>query len=159
MQTLNFDWYYHVRVIGKTLTLPKHGGIILNSTSQTREKWNFLVFNRVDLFRVFTFTFCLEKTVRENNWMGTTSVDVMFSLLIFFENAIPNITRSQLCLQFFLKKHETPWQRHLKGTLQLKILRTWIKICVEPATRYLTYNFMLLFLSNKPSFKIYPSVD
>ena len=51
----------------------------------------FELYEAAMVFRVFIFTFCLEKTVRENNWMGTTSADVMFSLLFFFENAIPNI--------------------------------------------------------------------
>ena len=38
----------HVGVIGKTSTLPKHGGIILNSMIQTREKWDPLVLSRAD---------------------------------------------------------------------------------------------------------------
>ena len=68
-------------------------------------------------------------------------------------------TWSQLCSKFFLSNYEAPWQRHLKDTLQLKILRTWINIGAEHATRHLTYYCMLLFLSNKPSFKTVSSVD
>ena len=41
--------------------------------------------------------------------------------------------------------------RHFDN-LQLKILKTWINIGVEPAARFLTYYSMLLFLSDKPSF-------
>ena len=48
--------------------------------------------------------------------------------------------------------YETRWQWHLRDTLQLKILRTWIIIGVEPAPRHLIYYSMLLFLSSKPSF-------
>ena len=45
MPTLNVD-YYQVRVIGKTLTLLKQEDIILNSITQTGEKWDSLVLNR-----------------------------------------------------------------------------------------------------------------
>ena len=44
----------------------------------------------------------------------------------------------------------TKW--HMKDTLQLKILRTWINVGVEPAPRHLTYCSMLFFLSNRPTF-------
>ena len=40
------------------------------------------------VLRVFIFVFYLETTVRENNWMGTTSVAVV---VIFFEGAIPKV--------------------------------------------------------------------
>ena len=30
--------------------------------------------------------------------------------------------------KYFLNIYEAHWQRHLKGTLQLKILRKWINI-------------------------------
>ena len=35
---LNVDKNYQVKVTGKTLALPKHGDIIINSMSQKREK-------------------------------------------------------------------------------------------------------------------------
>ena len=38
-------------------------------------------------FRVSIFTFSLETTVRENNWMGTTSAAVR---VIFFESVLRN---------------------------------------------------------------------
>ena len=48
MQTLNVDLDYQVKVIGKTLTLLKQKDIILNSMTQTREKWDSLAFSRGD---------------------------------------------------------------------------------------------------------------
>ena len=77
----------------------------------------------------------------------------------FFWRCHSESTWSQLCSKFFLNNYEAPWQRHLKDTFQLKILRTWINIGVEPAKRHLTYYCMLLFLSNKPNFKIESSFD
>ena len=77
----------------------------------------------------------------------------------FFRRCHSESTWSQLCSKFFFNNYGAPWQRHLKDTLQFKILRTWINVGVAPTTRHLTYYFMLLFLSNNPSFKIEPSVD
>ena len=48
MQTLNVHQDYQVGVIGRISTLPKHGDIILNSTSQSKEKWVSLVLSRAD---------------------------------------------------------------------------------------------------------------
>ena len=76
--------------------------------SQTREKWDSPVLSRGNFewyegamvlvtfkwyesamaFRVFIFIFCLETTVRENNWMGTTSATVT---VFFFEGVIPKV--------------------------------------------------------------------
>ena len=41
MQTQNVDYDNLVRVIGKTLTLPQHEDIILNSMNQTRQMQHF----------------------------------------------------------------------------------------------------------------------
>ena len=46
MQTLNVDFVYQVRVIGKFLNLPEQEDIILNSTS--KRKWDFRVVSRED---------------------------------------------------------------------------------------------------------------
>ena len=43
------------------------------------------------VFRVLIFIFCLEATVRESNWMRTTSVLVM---VIFFETDILKVQSS-----------------------------------------------------------------
>ena len=119
--------------------------------------WWLLNDMKVPWYSWFHFYFLFRNNgVRESNWMGTTSVVVM---VIFFRRCHSESTWSQLCSKFFLNNYEAPWQRHLKDTFQLKILRTWINIGVEPATRHLTYYCMLLFLSNKPSFKTVSSVD
>ena len=90
--------------------------------TQTRKKWNFLVLSRADFWMVwrchgipyFHFLFfCLEPTVKKNTWMRTISITV---------------TWYQLCSKFFLNIYEVHWQRHLKDTLQLKILQQWINI-------------------------------
>ena len=112
-------------------TLSKHGEIILNTMSQKIEKWDSLVLGRGDFWIIwrchgipcFHFIFCLETTVKENNWMGTTSVAVVVT---FLRSCHSESTWSQPCSKFFLNNYEAPWQRHLKDTLQLKILRTWI---------------------------------
>ena len=46
----------------------------------------------------------------------------------WFRSAVLKVTWFQLCSKFFLNNYEAHWQRHLKDTLQLKILRTWINI-------------------------------
>ena len=50
MQTLNVDEDWRVRIIGKTLPLPRHKDIILNSMTQTKEKWDSL--SRADICMV-----------------------------------------------------------------------------------------------------------
>ena len=42
----------------------------------------------------------------------------------YFKSAVLNVTWFQLCSNFFLSNCKARWQRHLKYTLQLKILRT-----------------------------------
>ena len=64
--------------------------------NQTREKWNSLFWVEVTfewyegamVLGVFIFIFCLETTVRENNWMRTNSVAV---IVIFCESVIPKV--------------------------------------------------------------------
>ena len=91
--------------------------------TQTRKKWNFLVLSRADFWMVwrchsipyFHFLFfCLEPTVKKNTWMRTISITV---------------TWYQLCSKFFLNIYEVHWQRHLKDTLQLKILQQCSDFC------------------------------
>ena len=65
----------------------------------------------------------------------------------FFVRVIPNVLDHSYV-------HDALWQRHLKDSLQLNILRTWNNTGVESVPRYLTYYCMLLFLSNKPSSQI-----
>ena len=73
MQTLNVDSDWQARIIGKTLTLPKHKDIILSSMTQTTKKWDSLVLNRADFwivmkvqwYSVFSFLFfSFEATIK-----------------------------------------------------------------------------------------------
>ena len=148
--------------------------------SQAREIWDFLVLSRdtfewcegamvlmtfrwyegAMVFCVSIFSFCKETTVIERKqWDGNDFCRCyrcygnIFSKVSFRKYLVTAM------FKVLSQNYEAPWQRHLKNTLQLKILRTWTNIGVESATRNLTYNCMLLFLSNKPSFKIKPSVD
>ena len=103
---VSIDWDCLVRFNGKTLALPKHENIKLNSMIQTREKsntyfWAELAFEWREgamVFRVFIFTFfslrvcvCLKPTVQKSTCMRATAVTVMipctkmkFSIKDFF---------------------------------------------------------------------------
>ena len=133
MQTLNVDLDYQVKVIGKTLTLLKQKDIILNSMTQTREKWDSLVFSRGDFWMIWRyhgilyihFYFLFRNNVwREqldkNNFCHCHS----FFFFFFFWKWYYESTWLQLCSEFFLNNYEALWEQHLKDTLQLKILRT-----------------------------------
>ena len=80
--------------------------IILKSMSQTKEKLDFLVLSRYDLWivwichgipRVNFYYFCLERTVRKDTSMRTTSITVR---VIFFESGILKVTWSQFIYLF-----------------------------------------------------------
>ena len=95
-----------VRVIEKTLILPKHA----------REKWTF---HFTLWYFVFSFLFFgLEPTVRKSTWMRTTSVALMVVFLKIFS-------------KLFLTNCKLYWQQHLRDILQLKVLRKWINICAN----------------------------
>ena len=73
MQTLNVDYDLQTRIIGKSLTVPKHKDIILSSMTQTTEKLDSLVLSRADFSMVrrchgilcfHFYFFCLEATVK-----------------------------------------------------------------------------------------------
>ena len=77
---------WQARIIGKTLTLPKHEDIILNSMIETREKLDSLDLSRADFCMVgrchgipcfHYFFFCLEAKVKKITWMVTISVKIM----------------------------------------------------------------------------------
>ena len=105
--------------------------------TQSREKWNYLVLRRADIWmvrswchdiRIFIFIFlsrpnCKKEHLDENylhHGYGN-----------YFESAILKVTWHQLCSKFFLNINEAHWQWHLKDTLQLKIIRQWIRIRVN----------------------------
>ena len=89
------------------------------------------------VFCVFIFIFCLETMVK------TTFVAVM--VILFFESVTPKVLHHSCW--------NAPLQRPLKVTLQLKILRTWINIGVEPAPRHLTYYLRFSFSQTSQLFK------
>ena len=70
------------------------------------------------VFCVFIFISMLWEC--ERNWVKTTSVTVMG----FFWKYHSESTWSQQSSKFSINNYEAPWQRHLKDTLQLKILWT-----------------------------------
>ena len=111
MQTLNVHQDYQVGVIGRIPTLPKHGDIILKSTSQSREKWDSLV---------LCFYFCF--LFRANGKRTTDGNNLRHYYGVFFETTILK-----------LLDHSVAIRRHFdngiwKDSLQLKILRIWINI-------------------------------
>ena len=102
--------------------------------SQTKEKCDSLVLSRSDLWRawrchgiprVCCYYFCLEPTVRKDAWMRTTSVNVMafFSKVAFWKLLDHSYVQSSF--QIITRHIENSI---LKDTLQLNILRTWIKL-------------------------------
>ena len=78
------------------------------------------MFEGIMAFYVFIFIFCLEQTVKRNNWRRTISVTVM---VIISEVSFWKLLDNSNVLGSFstITRH-----RHLKDNLQLKILRTWI---------------------------------
>ena len=46
----------------------------------------------------------------------------------FFESAALKVTWSQLCSKFFRNNYNVYWQRYLRDSLLLKILRKWVNI-------------------------------
>ena len=83
---------------------------------------------KVPWYFVFSILFCvcvcLEPMVRKSTWMRTTSVTVMviFSKVPFWKLA----TWWRLCSKFFLDNLKAHSQRHLRDTLQMKILQEWM---------------------------------
>ena len=96
----------------------------------------------------FQFSILLSNNGVREQWERVPSLLWSF----FYGKCHSKSTWSQLCSKFFLNNYKAPWRWNLKDTLQLKILRTWINIGLEPASLHLAYYCMLLFLSNKPSF-------
>ena len=102
--------------------------------SQTKEKCDSLVLSRSDLWivwrchgipRVCCDYFCLEPTLRKDAWMRTTSVTVMafFSKVAFWKLLDHSYVQSSFPI---ITRHIE--NSILKDTLQLNILRTWIKL-------------------------------
>ena len=144
--------------------------------AQTREKWNSLVLSRADFWMVwrchgipYIHLYFLFRTNGKGEHLDENNFRHSYGN--YFESAILKVTWYQLCSKFILNIYEAHWQRHLKDTLQLKILREWINIraslpwliswnenerrCPENFLLYeehSIYYCILLFLSSKPSF-------
>ena len=101
---------------------------------QNQKKWNSLVLSSADVWMVWRFHCILcfhfyflfrtdakkEHMVESNLHHGSGN---------YFGSTILKATWYQLFLKYFLNNFETYcWQQHLKGTVELKILRTWINI-------------------------------
>ena len=83
---MNVDWDWQARITGKTLTLPKHEDVKLNSITQTIEKRISLVFNRAHFGMVgrchsipcfYFLFFCSDTTEKKNTSERTISVTIM----------------------------------------------------------------------------------
>ena len=127
------------------------------------------------MFSFFIFIFLFRSNGKKEHLVRTISVRVMI--------IISEVPFWSTFSKFFLNNYEGHWQQHLKDTLQLKILRTWINIHINfflgkylemkmgegaleiisctkiracslknIAPEHFTYYYILLCLSNKPSF-------
>ena len=97
--------------------------------TQTRRKRYSLVLSRADYWMVWKchgipyFHFFLFVTSdKKNIWMRTISIAVMVII-----SKVP-LYWYQQSSKFFVNIYEVHWQRHLKDTLQLKILQQCINI-------------------------------
>ena len=93
--------------------------------TKAREKWDSLVLSRAG--------FCMVGRCRGILWSNGKNKhlnenEFRHSYGNYFRSAVLKVTWFQLCSKFFLNNYEAHWQRHLKYTLQMKILRTWINI-------------------------------
>ena len=102
------------------------------------------------LFRVFIFIFCWETMVREKNWMRTTSVaGIIFFLFWKFHSESMFHSYAQSSFSTIVRHTD---KRHLKENLPFYNITDIDQYKCESAPRFLTYYYMLPFLSNKPSF-------
>ena len=77
------------------------------------------------VFHVFILIFLFRSNGKSNIWIRTIIVKVMgiISKMPFWK---------LLDISFkFLNNYEARWQQHLKDTLQLKTLRTWINVRIN----------------------------
>ena len=99
--------------------------------SQTKEKCDSLDLSRSELWIVWrchgiprVCYFCLERTIRMDAWMRTTSV----SLAFFFEVAFWKLLDHSYIQSSFQINTRHIENSILKDTLQLNIFRTWINL-------------------------------
>ena len=104
--------------------------------TQTREKWDSLILSRAGIIMVgrcdcipcFYFLFLIFLFRSNGIKEHLDKNDFRHGYGNYFKSAVLKITWFQLRSKFFLNNYEAHWQRHLKDTLHLKILRTWINI-------------------------------
>ena len=138
------------------MTLLKQEGIILNSMTQTGNKWGSLVLSRGDFWMTWTchgipcfhfHFFSLETTLLESTWMKTTSVAVM----VFFSSKMS--FRKYLITAMFKVFYQqlrsiltTAFERHLTT-------EDFTDMGVKPAPRHLIYYLCFSFSQTSPVFK------
>ena len=138
-------------------TQSKHGGIILHSMSQTREKWDSLVFCRDDSWMIwkshsilcFPFYFSFRSVIREQ--LGHNDFRHCHDHL-FYGKCHSKSSWSQLCSKVLPEQLRGTLTSALERHLTIGDFTGMDNIGVEPAPIHLTYCCMLLFLSNRPSF-------
>ena len=82
---------------------------------------------KLPLYSVFSFLFfCLKQTEKKNTWMKAISITVM--VIISKVLLLKSLDISYVCSKFFLNIYEAHRQRHLKDTLQMKILQQSVNI-------------------------------
>ena len=74
----------------KTLSLPKYGDIILNSMTQTREKWESKVLGRPDFWMVCVYCYSLFRTNSKKEHLNKNDFRRCYGN--FFESAILKVT-------------------------------------------------------------------
>ena len=104
-------------------------------------------------YSVFSFLFlCLETTLYDSNWDKTTCVAVMF----FFPKVSFHKYLITTMFKVFYPQLQTPWQGHLKDTLQLKIFWTSVSslhqdieliiVCFSFSQTSLVFKFNLMLI-------------
>ena len=155
--------------IGKTWPLSKHGDIILNSMSKTREKQNSIVLNRVDFWMIwrchgilcFHFYFLFRNN---GKWEQFNENDLRHCygiyLFIYFWKCHSEIPWSQITVRLKVLSQQlrgkltTAFERRLTVKDFTDMDQHRCRACSSKriAPRHLTYYWMLLFFSHKPSF-------
>ena len=119
--------------------------------TQTREKWNSLVF-RIELtfewykgamvFRVFFFFFCLEPMVKKNTWMKTISINIADFWMVWRCHETPCFYFYFFCLEPTVKKNT--WMKTTSVTVLVIIFKgpfwklfdiSYVKISCSEITR------------------------
>ena len=108
-----------VELSEKFLSLPRHGDIILNSMTQTREKWDSHVLSRPDFCMVWIchgipcvhFYFLFRTNVRKR-YLDESDFHHCYGN--FLESVILKVTWSHLCSKFLLNNYEAHWQEYFE---------------------------------------------